>query len=667
MSSADPLSTFIQLKGEAAGARARLKELQGSQLVLPEDPPSEQLRTLVTRNLQALRGASAVITGNEVNERHGTGVLVRRLFSGCSNLFSVRSRDDYGGEHDFGDESVLIAHRDLSRYQVFFNVIQGLRGTTCGRITCIPYYASDVLTAIALKDLFGVPLCTYIMDDHNVYSDGISDELMTELLHKSDLRLAISTQMRDAYERKYGLKFWILPPIVQPELIRTEPESPEPKVLQAKTGILIGNVWGEHWLEKLRRTVRASGLKIDWYASLPSWRDLSAAELERDGIKLCGFLPEAELVPRLKQYAFAVLPSGTLDASDDKQAIARLSLPTRVPFLMATAGLPVVVLGSPETAAADFVTRFGIGAVTGYDPTGFRKAVESLSTPESQRQIRERAAKAAPAFAATGVGEWLWESLKRGEPWDERFESLLPRRAIDLVPYVELPPPADVLYEYRPVYQALRRLQMHFTPDFILDVGASSGIWSHTAHMLYSKARFILVEPLADDHARADSNRYTSLHPDFEWVKAAVSDKVGTATFLVSDDLYGSSLLETGDTRAYKKVTVNVTTLDALAQQKALTGRGLVKIDVQCAEHLVLDGAAALIEQVDAFVVELSLEPGAPNAKTLLEMWQLFETLGFTYGDDVGDWRSPVDGALQQKDILFIRRSRPSLPPQSSS
>lgn len=37
---------------------------------------------------------------------------------------------------------------------------------------------------------------------------------------------------------------------------------------------------------------------------------------------------------------FAVLPSGTLDEDDDRRFLARLSLPSRVPYMMATAHIP---------------------------------------------------------------------------------------------------------------------------------------------------------------------------------------------------------------------------------------------------------------------------------------------------------------------------------------
>jgi hypothetical protein len=37
-------------------------------------------------------------------------------------------------------------------------------------------------------------------------------------------------------------------------------------------------------------------------------------------------------------------------------------------------------------------------------------------------------------------------------------------------------------------------------------------------------------------------------------------------------------------------------------------------------------------------------------------MLNLLDGLGFGYFDDVGEWRSAIDGVLEHKDILFVRK-----------
>jgi len=48
-----------------------------------------------------------------------------------------------------------------------------------------------------------------------------------------------------------------------------------------------------------------------------------------------------------------------------------------------------------------------------------------------------------------------------------------------------------------------------------------------------------------------------------------------------------------------------VSTLDEVARERNLRGRGLLKIDVQFTEHLVLAGAVDLLAHVDELIIEL--------------------------------------------------------------
>src|SRR5262249_44145733 len=126
-------------------------------------------------------------------------------------------------EHSLQARQLCLAHKWLSRPQSFERVLHALNGNTIGRVLCVPFHSDELITAIALKELFNAPLCTYIMDDNNICARGIPDELMREALAKSNLRLAISPEMRDAYENKYNLKFWVLPPVVRINGMHFEP------------------------------------------------------------------------------------------------------------------------------------------------------------------------------------------------------------------------------------------------------------------------------------------------------------------------------------------------------------------------------------------------------------------------------------------------------------
>lgn len=371
------------------------------------------------------RPVDVIVSHAEVNERHGTGVLTRLLFGGDPDLASVRSHDDYDARQSFGAWSVRIPQPDPGRPAVDRRVEAVFRGVPVRRVVAVPYYPDDVWNALALHARSSGPLCTYVMDDRNVESTGLPDAPLSELLSRSALRLAVSEEIRDAYQRKFGRPFTFIPPVIDPALVLRSPSAPPREALAQRRGVMIGNVWGFAWLARLCQVVREAGIEIDWYSSAGLGRHaLDVEELRSAGIHWRPGPPDGELVALLRRSAFALLPTGALDAGDDHQAIARMSLPSKLVFTTAAAHLPVLVVGHPDTAAARFVTRAGVGAVVPYQGRALAAAVAEIVRPEVQTALRNRAAALAPAFSSEGVGDWIWRSMSAGGPADDRWERL---------------------------------------------------------------------------------------------------------------------------------------------------------------------------------------------------------------------------------------------------
>jgi hypothetical protein len=375
-----------------------------------------------------MANVDAVVVPVEVNHNHGTGSLIWKMFPDPGNIVCVRSMTIYNDVNEFGDLDVVCRHPGVGRQDIYANVARALDGVSVKRIFCVPYSADDVWNAIVIHDLFGAPMCTQIMDDHNVAHPGIPDALMREFLEKCDIRFAISPEMRDAYETKYQMKFWFLPGVLEDKLIAREVKPPIGKWADAKTGVLVGNIWSQAWLDNLRTAVRGTGLKIHWYGNTGNAHlKFDKAELAADGVELKGFLPERELAVVLKDYPYAILPSGQLDENDARCAIAKYSLPSRISFIQCSAHVPMIVLGNADTCAAKWVLRQKTGVACDYSPASFSEAVADLCQPQTQREYRQRMLEQAPAFSNRGLTDWIWTSLDRQEPADDRFEKLAKR------------------------------------------------------------------------------------------------------------------------------------------------------------------------------------------------------------------------------------------------
>ncbi len=592
-----------------------------------------------------------MVTHVEVNDLHGTGILIKRMFPDWRRIMHVWTCKAYP-VNDFGIVQMFISGWKASRYRMYSTGLEGLRPYQIRRVMCVPFSVEDVYLAMAAADTRGVPLMIYIMDDQNLTNHRIPDSVMREALEKADVVFVISPEMRDAYETKFGIKTFVLPPVVRAGDLRAEPVA-EAGVEFKNTGVLLGNIWNKTWLDEIRHVIRDSGKKIHWYGNAGKFVDFDEADLERDGIVYKGALPEREICSEIRKYAFGVLPSSPDDQED---WLAKYSIPTRLVTSVAAGNLPMIVIGSEQSASSQFVKRFGVGSICPYDSAAFAAAVDAINLPERQLEVRKIAADCAGLFSDAGLDEWLWASLAKGSPEDDRFEAAFAPTSGDTSVWMEQAAPSDIYHGLHESYFPYRRLaRLGYQPDFFLDVGASNGVFSDLISRVFPQTRQILVEPLADIY-REKSSYFFDKHPEFELLQVAMSDEPGEATFHVSEDLFNSSLIAESLPEAGRPVTVPIKTLDGIAGELAIEGRGLIKVDVQCAEHKVLAGGAKFLEQVDGVLLELTLKRLAPEAKVFSEMLELLDSLGFRYFDECGGWRSPRDGRLEQKDVLFLRK-----------
>ncbi len=363
----------------------------------------------------------AAVTMNEINDRHGTGPLLKRILRGRTGVLSIRSRDDWG-ERDFADWHMKISHHGMTRYGSFRNVLRRLDGWRLRSVLCVPYLIDEVMTSIVLREAFGVPLCTYIMDDQNVAEQILPDRAMRELLEKSSLRLATHPELRQAYETKYGLPFALLPAVVPANLVSTVPATP-PFDADSPRGVLLGSIWDQSWFDALCATLERCRCTLDWYGNHRSpWLEFPPSRLASAGVRPRGIVSESRLADVLRGSAFAVVPGARLAGGEKNRGVARLSLPGRILFAAATSHTPLLLLGSPETCGARFVAHFGIGETVPYNARRVREAIRRLCRPETQAAMRNSAARMAALFSDEGVSDWLSASIRQGRPVDQRFE-----------------------------------------------------------------------------------------------------------------------------------------------------------------------------------------------------------------------------------------------------
>jgi len=194
------------------------------------------------------------------------------------------------------------------------------------------------------------------------------------------------------------------------------------------------------------------------------------------------------------------------------------------------------------------------------------------------------------------------------------------------------------------------------TPGCVIDVGAADG--TRPLYETFPAARQLLVEPLVEFEPAL---RQLCEPDNFEYVLAVAGAESGRATLHVHPDLEGSSLLrenEGPDVNGTPR-EVPVVTLDALVEQRNLPGPYLLKVDVQGGELRVLDGASRVLEQTEAVLLETTLFAVFEDGPQLLEVLNYMSDRGFVLYDIFGQLYRPLDNALIQTDLVFVRESGP--------
>lgn len=193
----------------------------------------------------------------------------------------------------------------------------------------------------------------------------------------------------------------------------------------------------------------------------------------------------------------------------------------------------------------------------------------------------------------------------------------------------------------------------------ILDVGANRGHWSRMAKEVYPDASFYLIEPQIE--MKQDLQNFCMQFKDSAYLLAGAGAKKGKLTLTVWDDLAGSSFLPTANSNLLevgKQREVEIVTIDDLLDSSKLALPDLVKLDIQGFELEALRGAERTFGSTEVFILEVSLFPfnDGPGMPTFADVINFMLERDYVVYDFPGFLRRPLDGALGQCDVCFVKR-----------
>jgi hypothetical protein len=102
---------------------------------------------------------------------------------------------------------------------------------------------------------------------------------------------------------------------------------------------------------------------------------------------------------------------------------------------------------------------------------------------------------------------------------------------------------------------------------------------------------------------------------------------------------------------------VPMVTIDDLCAQRNLRGPYLLKVDVQGAELRVLSGARRVLEQTEAVILETALLGALLDGPEAWDVMDWMKQAGFVIYDLYEFQYRPLDGALCQIDVVFVKEN----------
>jgi FkbM family methyltransferase len=192
-----------------------------------------------------------------------------------------------------------------------------------------------------------------------------------------------------------------------------------------------------------------------------------------------------------------------------------------------------------------------------------------------------------------------------------------------------------------------------FVVTSAIDGGSYHGDWAREVWRFWPNVPVLLVEPQPSCKNLLDSVALGAIGSKV--ALCALGAKEGTVQLNLADT--NSGIRSTND-EAADSIMVVMKTLDALCEEWVGMKPNFLKLDLQGYELLALEGAKDRLRQFEVILFEVSVIR-IGDVPIFSEMDQFMISQGFRIYDVIPQYYRPLDGALWQMDVFFVRNDSP--------
>jgi FkbM family methyltransferase len=191
----------------------------------------------------------------------------------------------------------------------------------------------------------------------------------------------------------------------------------------------------------------------------------------------------------------------------------------------------------------------------------------------------------------------------------------------------------------------------NFKPNVIYDIGAHKGVWTKNCKTVFPDATYYQFEANTDQSEHLHDNpTICLLGNEDEKTVVYYKDKklgaTGNSIFREKTTFFDDDVCEK-ETRTMKR-------LDTIIQEKSLPFPDFIKLDVQGAELLILEGAPACMRSADVIMMEVSVASMNEGSPLIHDVLNFMANNGFVMFDIVE--ANSIGPVLTQLDIVFCKK-----------
>lgn len=210
-----------------------------------------------------------------------------------------------------------------------------------------------------------------------------------------------------------------------------------------------------------------------------------------------------------------------------------------------------------------------------------------------------------------------------------------------------------IKYQVPDMEWSLKNLKSNgFNPSTILDIGAFEGEWTKMCNGIFTNANYLMFE--AQESKKGKLEVIKSNKIDFH-IGLLGPESNQKSKFYINETV--SSALPETEKSSQDFVEIQMYTVDEVVRLKGISKVDFIKLDVQGFELEVLKGASNTLSTAEVLLMEVSLIQINKGAPLINEVMAFMTDKGFVCYDICSIVRRPLDKALWQTDLIFVKQS----------